>query len=83
MLIDSKSQHPTNTGSNQQAYFLTIDHKYACSQLQLREETAKHGNINIICGESTDTHRFKARFYCLTDIQAEFQKAMDFAPVSL
>ena len=55
MLIDTISQHLTNTQNGQQAYFTTLDIEYAYSQLQLHEDTAKHCNFNIICGESTGT----------------------------
>ena len=41
-LKDSTSQHLTNTQNGQQAYFSTIDLKYAYSQLQLHKDTAKH-----------------------------------------
>ena len=55
MIIDQISQHLTNTQNGQQAYFSTIDLKYAYSQLKLHKDTAKHFNFNIICGESTGT----------------------------
>ena len=42
MLIDSISQHLTNTQKGQQAYFFTLDLKYSYSQLQLHKSTAKH-----------------------------------------
>ena len=78
MLIDTISQHLTKTQNGQQAYFTTLDLKYAYSQLKLHHVTAKHCNFNIIRGESTDTYRFKTGFYGLTDMPAEFQKAMDY-----
>ena len=78
MLIDTISQHLTNTQNGQQAYFTTLDLKYAYSQLKLHHDTAKHCNFNIICGESTGTYRFKNGFYGLTDMPADFQKAMDY-----
>ena len=68
MLIDTISQHLTNTQNGQQAYFTTLDLKYAYSQLKLHHDTAKHCNFNIICGESTGTYRFKTGFYGLTDM---------------
>ena len=83
MLIDTISQHLTSTHNSQQAYFTTLDLKYAYSQLKLHHETAKHCNFNIICGESTGTYRFKTGFYGLTDMPAEFQKAMDYTLVGL
>ena len=83
MLIDTISQHLTNTQNAQQAYFTTLDLKYAYSQLKLHHDTAKHCNFNIICGESTGTYRFKTGFYGLTDMPAEFQKAMDYTLIGL
>ena len=83
MLIDTISQHLTNTQKGQQAYFTTLDLKYAYSQLKLHHDTAKHCDFNIICGESTGTYRFKTGFYGLTDIPAEFQKAIDYTLVGL
>ena len=83
MLIDTISQHLTNTQNGQQAYFTTLDLKYAYSQLKLHHDTAKHCNFNIICGESTGTYRFQTGFYGLTDMPAEFQKAMDYTVIGL
>ena len=83
MLIDSISQHLTETQDGQQAYFTTLDLKYAYSQLKLHQDTAKHCNFNIICDESTGTYRFKTSFYGLTDMPAEFQKAMDYTLIGL
>ena len=77
MLNDTISQHPTNTQNGQQAYFTTLDLKYAYSQLKLHHDTAKNCNFKIICGESSGTYRFKTGFYGPTDMPAEFQKAMD------
>ena len=83
MLIDTISQHLTDTQNGQQAYFTTLDLKYAYSQLKLHHDTAKHCNFNIICGESTGTYRFKTGFYGLTDMPEEFQKAMDYTLIGL
>ena len=83
MLIDTISQHLTNTQNGQQAYFTTLDLKYAYCQLKLHHDTSKHCNFNIICGESTGTYRFKTGFYGLTDMTAEFQKAMDYTLIGL
>ena len=49
----------------------------------MHKDTAKHCNFNIICGESTGTHRLKTGFYGFTDLAAEFQKAMDYTLVGL
>ena len=47
MLIDSISQHLANTQKGQQAFFPTLDLKYAYSQLQLHK---KHSHFNLIFG---------------------------------
>ena len=77
-LIDSISQHINDSNQGDNVYFSTIDLKYAYSQLKLHPDTSRHCNFNIICGDSTDTYRFKTGFYRLTDMPAEHQKAMDY-----
>ena len=83
ILIDSNSQHINDSNQGDNVYFSTIDLKYAYSQLKLHPDTSCHCNFNIICGDSTGTYRFKAGFYCLTDMPAVFQKAMDYKLVAL
>ena len=83
MLINTISQHFTNTQNGQQSYFSTLDLKYAYSQLKLHNDTATHCNFDIICGESTGTYRFKTEFYGLADMPAEFQKAMDYTLIGI
>ena len=51
--------------------------QYAYSQLKLHCDTARHCNFNIISGDVTGTYRFKTGFYGLTDMPAEFQKAIN------
>ena len=82
-LIDSISQHINDSNLGDNVYFSTIDLKYAYSQLKLHPDTARHCNFNIICGDATGTYRFKTGFYGLTDMPAEFQKAMDYTLVGL
>ena len=74
LVIDTKSQHLTNTQNGQQAYFTTLDLKYAYRQLKLHQDTAKHCNFNIICRESTGTYRFKTGFYALLACRQNFKK---------
>ena len=83
MLIYTISQHLTDTQNDQKAYFTTLDLKYAYDQLKWHQDTAKHCNFNIICGESTGTYRFKTGFYGLTDMLAELQKTMDYTLIGL
>ena len=46
-------------------------------------KTPDNTKFNINCGESTGIYRFKTRFYVLTDMPAEFQKAMNYAILGL
>ena len=82
-LIDSISQHINDSNQGENVYFSTIDLKYAYSQSNLHPDTARHCNFNIICVDATGTYCFKTGFYGLTDMPAEFQKAMDYTVVGL
>ena len=68
-----------NLGSSHEGevLFSTIDLRYAYSQLPLDEATAKQCNFNIVGGQASGTSRFITGFYGLTDMPAEFQKAID------
>ena len=53
----------------------------SCShkKLQIARSTSKNGRplqFNVSSGDVTGTHRFKKGFYGLTDMLAEFQKAI-------
>ena len=65
------------------SYFSTLDLKYACSQFNLDLDTANKCSFNIINGDITGTYRFQIRFYGLTDMPSEFQKAMNCTLISL
>ena len=75
-LIEKISQ-TLSTAPQDTAYFTTLDLQYAYSQLKLHSDTARHCNFNIVSGNMTGTYRFKTGFYGLTDMPAEFQKAID------
>ena len=75
-LIQTISQ-TLSTAPQETAYFTTLDLQYAYSQLKLHSDTARHCNFNIVSGDMTGTYRFKTGFYGLTDMPAEFQKAID------
>ena len=81
--IDSLSQHINDSNHGEHVYFSTINLKYAYSQLNLHPDTARHCNFNIICGDATGKYRFKTGFFGLTDMPAEFQKAMGYTLVGL
>ena len=57
--------------------FSTIDLRYAYSQLKLDDATRQQCNFSIIGGQATGTYQFQTGFYGLTDMPAEFQKAID------
>ena len=82
-LIESISQQISAPAPQNTTYFSTIDLKYAYSQLNLDANTANHCNFNIISGDMTGTYRFQTRFYGLTDMPTEFQKAMDYTLIGL
>ena len=75
-LIQTISQ-TLSTAPQETAYFTTLDLQYAYSQLNLRSDTARYCNINLVSGDVTGTYRFKTGFYGLADMPAEFQKAID------
>ena len=76
-LMDNIAQSVSESSHESEVLFSTIDLRYAYSQLPLDEATAKHCNFNIIGGQATGTYRFITGFYGLTDMPAEFQKAID------
>ena len=82
-LIKSVSQQISAPASQSKTYFSKIDLKYAYSQLNLDANAANHCNFNIISGDMTGTYRFQTEFYGLTDMPAEFQKAMDYTLIGL
>ena len=83
MLTDITSQHLTETQNGQQACITGKELKDKYSQLQFHNETAKQCSFNFICGESTSIYSFKAVFFGLTDMLAEFQKAMNYLLIGL
>ena len=83
--MDSISQIITDYKTEQadKIYFSTIVLKYVYSQMNLHPETAKHCNFNFVSCDMTGTYRFKTGHYGLTDMPAEFEKAMDYKLVGL
>ena len=75
-LIQTISQ-TLSTAPQEPVYFTTLDLQYAYSQLNLHSDTDRHCNFNLVSGDMTGTYRFKTGFYGLTDMPAEFQKAID------
>ena len=71
--------HSANEGTIKSGtpIFSTIDLRYAYSQLPLDEKTRTQCNFSIIGGRATGAYQFRAGFYGLTDMTADFQKAID------
>ena len=76
-LMDNIAQTITQSSDDGEVLFSTIDLRYAYSQLPLDDDTAKQRNFDIKGGQTTGTYRFNTGFYGLTDMPAEFQKAID------
>ena len=76
-LMDNIAQSISESSHEGEVLFSTIDLRYAYSQLPLDEATAKQCNFNIVGGQATGTYRFTTGFYGLTDMPAQFQKAID------
>ena len=81
--FDTIQQNLNTNASQETAYFSTLDLKYAYSQVNLDQETARHCNFNIVSGEGTGTNSFITGFYGLIDMPAAFQKVMDYTLVGL
>ena len=77
-LIESISQQISTPASQSVLYFFKLDLKSAYSQLNLDPTTANHCNLKITNGNMARTYRFLTGFYGLTEMPAEFQKAMDY-----
>ena len=82
-LIEPISQQISAPASQNTTYFSRLDLKYAYIQLKLDPNTANHCNFSISRGDITDSYEFQIDFYGLTDILAEFQKAMGHTLIGL
>ena len=65
------------SNNKQQTLFSTLDLRYAYSQIPLDKPTREQGNFCLIGGNATVTYQLQTGFYGLTDMPAEFQKAID------
>ena len=81
-LIQTISQTLSNA-PQETAYFSTLDLQCAHSQLNLHADTSRHFSFNIVSGNMTGSLKrllkqaSKTGFYGLTDMPAEFQKAIN------
>ena len=76
LLLDNIAQVVKSDKSNQ-TLFTTLDLRYAYSQIPLDKTTRKQCNFSLIGGNATGTYQIQTWFYGLTDMPAEFQKAVD------
>ena len=76
LLLDNIAQVVKSDKSNQ-TLFSTLDLRYAYSQIPLDKATREQCNFILIGGNATGTYQFQTGFYGLTDMLAEFQKAVD------
>ena len=65
------------------SYLTMLDLLYSYSQLTLHADTTHQCNFNLVSGDTTATYGFKTGFYFLSDMQADFQKALDCKLTSL
>ena len=76
-LTDNIAQSISESSHEREVLYSTINSRYAYSQLPLDEATTKQCNFQIIIGEATGIYRFVTGFYGLTNMLAEFHKAID------
>ena len=76
LLLDKIAQ-VEKSDKSQQTLFSTMDLRYAYSQIPLDKKTKEQCNFSFIGGHATGTYQFQTGFYGLTDMPAEFQKAID------
>ena len=75
-LVDIVAEQLDNSVKGQ-AWYTSLDMRYAFGQVPLDKGTARHCNFQIIGGKATGTYRFITGFYGLTVMPTEFQKVMD------
>ena len=75
-LLDNIAQ-TIKSGTKEQTLFSSLHLRYAYSQIPLDKKTREQCNFSLIVGNATETYQFQTGFYGLTDMTAEFQKAID------
>ena len=76
LLLDKIAQ-VVKSGKTKQTLFSKLDLRYAYSQIQLDQKTREQCSFSLIGGNATGTYQFQTGFYGLTDMPADFQKAID------
>ena len=76
LLLDNIAQ-VVKSDITKQTLFSKLDLRYAYSPIPLDEQTRQQCNFSLIGGNATGTYQLQTGFYGLTDMPAEFQKAID------
>ena len=76
LLLDNVAQ-VVKSDKPKQTLFSTLDLCYAYSQIPLGKTTKEQCILSPIGSNATGTYEFQTGFYGLTDMPAEFQKAID------
>ena len=76
LLLDNIAQ-VVKSDKTKQKFFPKLDLRYAYSQIPLDQKTRAQCSFSLIGGNATRTYQFQTRFYGLTDMPTEFQKAID------
>ena len=75
LIFYSITSQTKKSDTKEQTLFSSLDLRY--SQIPLDKKTREQCNFSLIGGNATGTFQFETGFYGLTDMPAEFQKAID------
>ena len=76
LLLDKIAQ-TIKFDTKEQILFSSLDLRYAYSQIPLDKKRREQCNFSLFGGNATGTYQFQTGVYILTDMLAEFQKAID------
>ena len=76
LLLDNIAQ-VVKSEKSKQTLFSTLDLRYAYSQIPLDKTTREKYNFSLIGVNAMRTYQFQTGFHGLTNMPAEFQKAID------
>ena len=76
LLLENIAQ-TMKSDTKEQTLFPSLDLRYAYSQILLDKKTREQCNFSLIGGNATGKYQFQTEFYGLTDMPADFQKAID------
>ena len=76
LLLDNIAQ-TIKSDTKEQTLLSSLDLRYAYSQIPLDKKTREQCKFSLIGGNATGTYQFQTGFYEITDLPAEFQRAID------